>query len=224
MRAFQPEFITRHRDLVKPEALQRKITVVGAGAIGSFVVLSLAKMGFNNIEVYDFDTVEAENIGAQFYDTESIGKKKVDALINMVWNFTGTVITARDQKILPIDVISTDILIAAVDNMEVRAMLAKNSNCNYLIDPRMGAEYATMNVVQMNNYEAYKDYQKSLYTDGEAVQERCTAKTTIYTVLLIAGQVVKAVKDIVMEQEPITALDWSIRQNAMLAFSNGRKL
>lgn len=221
---FREEYITRHRDLVTPAALGRKITVVGAGAIGSFTILALAKMGYYNIHVYDFDTVETENIGAQFFDTASIGKKKVDALMEMVWNFTGLVLNIHDYKITPTDVLDTDILITAVDSMEVRSMLAKNSNCNWLIDPRMGAEYATMNVVATADSEGYKSYLKTLFPDGEAVQERCTAKTTIYTVLLISGQVVKAVKDITMEQEPITSLDWSIKQNAMLAFSNGRKL
>lgn len=218
------EYFIRHRELITPEAMARKITVVGAGAIGSFVVLSLAKMGFSNITVYDFDTVEPENIGAQFFNTDSIGKKKVTALAEMVWNFTGITITGLDYRIVKEDHLDTDILITAVDNMEVRAMLAKNSNCYWLIDPRMGAEYATMNVVKMSDYDVFKNYEKTLFTDGEAVHERCTAKTTIYTVLLIAGQVVKAVKDIVMDQTPIDSLDWNIKQNAMLAFTQGRRL
>lgn len=221
---YREEFITRHRDLINPTALARKIVIVGAGAIGSFVALSLAKMGYHNLHVYDFDTVETENIGAQFFSVESIGKKKVVALQEMVLQFTGIQIYAYDYRILKEDVVDTDILISAVDSMEVRTLLANNSNCNWLIDPRMGAEYATMSTVKMANVDAYTDYKKTLFTDSEAVQERCTAKTTIYTVLLIAGEVVKAVKDITMEQEPITALDWNIKQNAMLAFSNGRKL
>lgn len=221
---YREEFITRHRDLVSHEALGRKIIIVGAGAIGSFVTLALAKMGYHNLHVYDFDTVETENIGAQFFDTASIGKKKVVALQEMVWNFTSIRINAYDYRIMKEDVLDTDLLITAVDNMEVRKMLSHNSNCHWLIDPRMGAEYATMEVVQMADVEAYKNYAKTLFTDSEAVQERCTAKTTIYTVLLIAGQVVKAVKDITMAKESITSLDWSIRDNAMLAFSNGRRL
>lgn len=221
---YREEYITRHRDLISPEALGRKIVVVGAGAIGSFTVLALAKMGFHNLHVYDFDTVEVENIGAQFFNTASIGKKKVDALSEMVRDFTGIQIHTYDYRIMKEDSLNTDLLIAAVDNMEVRSMLARNSNCHWLIDPRMGAEYATMEVVKMADVEAYKNYVKTLFSDAEAVHERCTAKTTIYTVLLIAGQVVKAVKDITMEKESITSLDWSIRDNALMAFSNGRKL
>lgn len=221
------EYITRHLDLIPEKAYDKKIIVVGAGAIGGFTVLALAKMGYKNIHVYDFDTVEPENIGAQFFDTASIGKKKVDALSKMVWNFTGIRIYGYDKKVSISDNLSGDIVISAVDNMDVRRMIFGQSDCYWLIDPRMGAEYATMNVVRIaEGTEAeHKNYIGTLHTDAESVQERCTAKTTIYTVLLIAGQVVKAVKDLTTsnEQKRIITLDWSIKENAMLCFGeNGR--
>ena len=221
---FQQEFITRHRDLISGDALTKKIIIVGAGAIGSFVTLSLAKMGFTNLHVYDFDTVEPENIGAQFFPVPEIGNKKVAALRNMVELFTGITIHAYDAKVTPETTIDGDIVIAAVDNMEVRKMLFEIAACYTFIDPRMGAEYATMSVVDMKDRGQRENYKKTLFTDGEAVQERCTAKTTIYTVLLIAGQVVKAVKDTLTEKTPIQNMDWNIRENAMLAFSGGRRL
>lgn len=220
------EYITRHLDLIPEAAYSTPITIIGAGAIGSFVTLSLAKMGYWNLHVYDFDTVEPENIGAQFFDTASIGKKKVIALAEMVWNFTGIKINAYDTKIESHHTIDTNIVISAVDNMAVRKLIYEISNCYWLIDPRMGAEYATMNTIEMSNSQQAKDYEKTLYSDGEAVQERCTAKTTIYTVLLIAGQVVKVVKDITTSNEKlrIVSLDWSIKQNAMLAFGEKGRL
>lgn len=227
VKGHQEEFITRHRDLISPEAYAKKIVVVGAGAIGSFVVLSLAKMGYHNIHAYDFDTVEPENIGSQFFNIESIGKKKVDALGRMVWDFTGIAIQMHDREVKEGERLDAHIVISAVDNMKVRKMLYEASDCHYLIDPRMGAEYATMTTVKMDGSKSeHESYQKSLFSDEEAVRERCTAKTTIYTVLLIAGQVVKAVKDITTgsEDKRVTDLDWSIKDNAMLAFSNGRRL
>jgi molybdopterin/thiamine biosynthesis adenylyltransferase len=231
---FKQEYITRHRDLINPEAYNKKIVVVGAGAIGSFVVLALAKMGFQNIHVYDFDTVENENISSQFYSTQSIGMHKAPALFEMVKAFTGISINFHVAKIMDSDTLEGDIVISAVDSMAVRRMILNISNTYWLIDPRMGAEYATMEVVDAQNEKSREDYKRSLFSDSEAVQERCTAKTTIYTVLLIAGQVVKAVKDITsfsdakdgsyVQRDPITNLDWNIRDNALLAFSNGRKL
>lgn len=219
------EYFTRHRDLLSGEALKKRIVVVGAGAIGSFVVLSLAKMGFQNITVYDFDTVEPENIGAQFYPVSAIGKYKTEALSDLVYSFTGTIIQSVPCKIDKKDEINCDIFISAVDSMEVRRMLFEDvALAKWFIDPRMGAEYANMAVVNAQDRDSRADYVRTLYSDAEAVQERCTAKTTIYTVLLIAGQVAKAVKDIATGNQHIDNLEWSIAKNALLAFSNGKPL
>ena len=222
---FKPEYITRHLDLVSEKQLSTNITVVGAGAIGSFTVLALAKMGFYNITVVDFDTVEPENIGAQFFPTSAIGKYKAEALQQMVFDFTGIKINAVNQKVADMEQFPCDMIISAVDNMAVRKMIYDTAYARYIIDPRMAAEYATMNVVDLSVKSMRDSYEKTLFSDNEAVQERCTAKTTIYTVLLIAGQIVKAVKDVTSEQEFIKSLDWNISKNAMLAFSSqGGKL
>lgn len=222
---FHEDQLTRHRELITDNALSTPITVIGAGAIGSFTVLSLAKMGFNNIAVYDFDTVEVENLGAQFFATNCVGMPKVEALKKMVMDFTGIEITAVNEKILPTrNPTFTNIVISALDNMEARAMIPDLFISKYIIDPRMGAEYATLNVTATDSASMEK-YFKTLYSDSEAVHERCTAKTTIYTVLLISGQVVKAVKDITMGKPFIKTLDWSIRDNSLVAFSSeGQKL
>jgi molybdopterin/thiamine biosynthesis adenylyltransferase len=222
---FKPEYITRHLDLVSEKQLSTNITVVGAGAIGSFTVLALAKMGFYNITVVDFDTVEPENIGAQFFPTSAIGKYKAEALQQMVFDFTGIKINAVNQKVADMEQFPCDMIISAVDNMAVRKMIYDTAYARYIIDPRMAAEYATMNVVDLSVKSMRDSYEKTLFSDNEAVQERCTAKTTIYTVLLIAGQIVKAVKDVTSEQTFIKSLDWNISKNAMLAFSSqGGKL
>jgi molybdopterin/thiamine biosynthesis adenylyltransferase len=228
------DYILRHRDLVTDDQLSTPITVVGAGAIGSFVVLALAKMGFNRITVYDFDTVSEENIGSQFYSMDSVKCKKVNALVKLVGEFSPVSIDARDVK-LAADTfedrmkikqqLATSIVISAVDRMDVRRMIYQNTNAVKLIDPRMAAEYATLQVVDMLNTASRASYEKSLFTDGEAVQERCTAKTTMYTVLLIAGQVVKAVLDVTAKRDYIKSMNWDIAGNRLAAFDNqGRPL
>jgi tRNA A37 threonylcarbamoyladenosine dehydratase len=73
------KYLTRQSDLIPEAILSTPITVVGAGAIGSFTVLTLAKMGFNNITVFDDDEIDFVNINNQFYRISDIGKKKVDA-------------------------------------------------------------------------------------------------------------------------------------------------
>jgi len=70
----------RQLGIVSPAQLQSPIVVIGAGGIGSWAVLALAKMGCPNITVIDFDTVEDHNVATQFYKESQIKMFKVDAL------------------------------------------------------------------------------------------------------------------------------------------------
>ena len=69
----------RHIDVFSPDLFgKRRIDVIGAGATGSRVVLALAKLGLDNIHVWDFDHVEAHNIANQVFGLADIGKLKID--------------------------------------------------------------------------------------------------------------------------------------------------
>jgi molybdopterin/thiamine biosynthesis adenylyltransferase len=220
-------FLIRQEDLIKPEHLKKKITIVGAGAIGSFVTLTLAKMGFGNITVYDKDTIDPENMNCQFYPIDSIGKSKIFALEKLVEQFSGIKINGINEFYDPNvhGFIRGDIVISAVDSMQVRSMIYKYAMPTYLIDARMGAEYIQMYTVFMESQKHRKDYEASLYSDAEAVQEKCTAKATMYTVNLIAGLVGKAVKDIATEEiKPVESLDWAVNKNSAVWFTDGKKL
>lgn len=223
----KPEYLTRQSDLIPEHALQASITIIGAGAIGSFTALSLAKMGYSDITVYDDDVIEEENMNCQFYPIDSIGLNKVDALKGLIKQFTGVEIKAHAERVDNTKIFRSDILIAAVDNMSVRKFLFKDCfGGSLFIDPRMSAEYATIETVHFQDHQKrFSGYEKTLYTDEEAVQERCTAKSTIYTVLLIAGQIAKIVKDVSMQSPYARTIDWDIANNRMMAWdSNGDKL
>lgn len=222
----QAEYLVRQSALIPQEVLNKKIVIVGAGAIGSFTTLTLAKMGFNNIHVWDFDTVSTENMNCQFFPIESIGMPKTLALKQMVVMFTGTEINIRNGgKVNDCVLLRGDILISAVDCMDVRKTILDQCGCTHLVDARMGAEYIMMYSVNMLDLKEVANYKKSLYTNDDSEQERCTAKSTMYTVNLIAGLIGKTVKDIVTEgSKRITGLDWSVKENSALWFSGKNKL
>jgi molybdopterin/thiamine biosynthesis adenylyltransferase len=146
-------------------------------------------------------------------------------LQDMVMQFSGIEIEAINSKVES-TFIEGDYLISAVDNMAVRKNLYEHCTAAFLIDPRMGAEYATMQVVNFNSDAGKLDgYEKSLYADKDAEPERCTAKATVYTAMLIAGQICKAVKDTSMGLPYVASLEWSIANNSLLAFDrDGRKI
>ena len=65
--------LTRQLDLIPIAVLGTRITIIGAGAVGGWTSLALAKMGFSNITVFDYDVVEVENLNCQLYGPKHLG-------------------------------------------------------------------------------------------------------------------------------------------------------
>lgn len=215
------QHLTRQLDILPVSTLGETIHIIGAGAIGSLTALSLAKMGFSNIFVFDDDKVEIENMNCQFYRFSDIGKQKVHALAELIKDFTGVAIEPIAKRYngegpLP------GIVISAVDSMKARktvwdAHVGVAPSTKVIIDPRMAVETALMFVMNPMSEKDAKAYEASLYTDENAVQERCTAKATMYTAQLLSGLVAKAVKDVVTKSSYPRVVTWSIKEDQMLA-------
>lgn len=68
-------------DYFNPIKLKGKeIHVIGVGAVGSYIALTLVKLGIDSLYIWDFDTVESKNCTNQVYDETDIGKEKTTAL------------------------------------------------------------------------------------------------------------------------------------------------
>ena len=61
---------------------EARITLCGAGALGSNIADNLARQGARVLRVIDRDRVEAHNAGTQIYGTGDVGAWKVDVLKN----------------------------------------------------------------------------------------------------------------------------------------------
>lgn len=221
MEMIYKEHLTRQADIIpvgKVEAL--RVLVIGCGAIGSFATLALAKMGVEHITCYDFDNVDTVNMSNQFFRFKDIGKNKATALRELVHEFTQVDIMAFPKRFVVDEIHYADIVVMAVDSMEARGSLFPNLKAKYLIDTRMSAEKYTQYVVDLRATNSKESYMKTLYTDTEAVSERCTAKSTIYTALTAGSMVCKAVKNILAEEaHPKTILmDLKQSSNNMLMF------
>lgn len=216
--------LTRQSDLIPAAALRTKVHIIGAGAIGSFTALMLAKMGMEDITVYDFDTVSIENMNCQFFRFSDIGKPKVHALAEIVESFTNVKIKAEPlpwARGLKADL--RGIVISAADSMVVRRDLFEHCKGDFrtewFIDSRMGAESALMYVMNPQKQIDQTAYESTLYTNEAAVQERCTAKSTIYTANMLSGHVVKAVKNLITRQKYSRVTHWDIAANEQTCYS-----
>lgn len=190
-------------------------SVVGAGAIGSFTVLSLAKLGLGAMRVYDEDGVSEHNLPNQFYRVQDIDKFKVDALKEIVKEFADVDIEAN--KCFYTNQMLEEVVFVCTDSMSSRKLVweefKKQPQTKYLIEARMGGEVARMYCIKKQSVkegegEAYllsdkdiKFYEDTLYTDEQAVELPCTARAIIYSVEMIASLMCRAFKSIANKEK-----------------------
>lgn len=211
------DHLTRQLDLINPDFQNKPLTIVGAGAIGSFLALNLAKAGWQDITVYDFDSVSVENMSNQFFRFSDIGKLKVQALQDLVFDFTNVKINAINEKLEPAQLAAKKgILFYCVDSMEYRTLFTQAlglSQIELVIDTRMSAEFLALYAFRPSSMSQVESYEKTLFTDSEAQAERCTAKSTVYTATLASALAVKVLKNFTMNEPVLKCLQWDIRTN-----------
>jgi molybdopterin/thiamine biosynthesis adenylyltransferase len=190
------EFL-RQLDLVKPEALEIPIHLVGCGGIGSFAALALGKLGCSNVHLYDDDRVEEHNVPNQLFRTTDVGRPKVEALAEILEAFTG--IQARPHLRRLDGERLQGIVVSGVDSMAARkTMWAKSvrhrAGIPLYLDGRLGGELCRLYVIRPADPEDVRCYERSLYDDSQAVPHSCTAGAIIYTGFAMASLMADQVK------------------------------
>ena len=193
-------------ELVDSKIFTTPILVVGAGGIGSFVVLTLAKMGFGDISVWDDDTIEEHNIASQFYPEIAVGAGKVASLDVVVKAFTGVQIKGYpfnwDNEVAPYGM--GGVVVSAVDNMATRTELFRASikaKSVGFVDGRMGGQQAEVYTVRIGERKEQAFYRSKLFPDAQASPLRCTQKAVMYNVLWIASRMANSVR-LLLEGKP----------------------
>lgn len=210
-------FVTRHSEMIKDIQMSQPIIVIGAGSIGSYAVMALAKLGFDNILVIDDGIVDEENIAPQFYRLGDIGRKKVDAIKAQVKMATGTIIGTSDERLetpesfanlgkfmesmIRLEGVNESKhyhVIMACDSMSARKQIFEKLiglGISY-IDARMAIEFLTVYAFPYGMSGYADQYRTTLFNDSEAVQEACTNKAISYTSAIAGGLIAKCTLDI----------------------------
>lgn len=196
----EPDYGRQH-DIVSPQRLEAlQVTVIGVGGIGSPTTLALSKMGVENITVYDNDKIEAHNFPNQMYRLFDFGKHKTDCLKEICQEFTGIEIVSKPEKY--VDQKLKGLVVSGVDSMEARKTIWEkikyNPAVDLYIDGRMGGETAIIYTVKPCDPDSVREYEKTLHSDEESAEIKCTAKAIIYNVFMIASLIASQVKKYVM--------------------------
>ena len=175
----------RNKDLIDQKNLD-ELTIIGAGGVGSALILSAAIMGFKKIHVWDFDVLEEHNLSTTMYPESYLGESKTEAAKAMVKYFGCNTQIIEHDKFGYMDSL-TPCTMMAPDNMEIRKIVYMNwirtPNRKVLVDGRMGALSMDIHTV-----DALHDSYMSNWKPSRDIPDLpCTAKHTIFTANIIAG-------------------------------------
>jgi len=191
---------TRQLSIFDPDNFnQYKIGIIGCGSIGSYLGITLSKLGMKKFRIIDNDKINEHNLSNQFFTREDIGEYKVDVLKNEMnrVNPDGQVLEIGEKKrrFIIKDLIGLNIVFCCVDKMDARKRIfnkcVKNKHRNgypkLFIDTRMGGEIFEVYTINLLNKEDVKMYRQSLFSDKNAEQTPCTARSIIYNVLAVSS-------------------------------------
>ena len=102
----------------------RKILIIGAGGIGSYLIPLLDKTGLYDITVSDPDTIETKNLTYQNFGHDEVSKNKAVCMKSRY----ETVKTSSEYPILTEkQLVGYDLVICCVDNLDARRLLYRSS-------------------------------------------------------------------------------------------------
>lgn len=178
-----------------------RIHVVGCGGIGSFLVPMLAKMGWNDIHVYDFDLVEEHNMPNQNFSIHDLGMPKVDAMKNRVAMDTGYFLTAVLNAFDPSEVDVSEhgnVYVLAVDSIDTRRDVFEQvlglDNTLAVFDGRLGGLMYEVFGVDTSDEEQVFEYRSTLFPSSERVELPCTQRSIVYVGSAIAADMCAAIR------------------------------
>lgn len=152
---------TLHRDL--NQVLDKRIAILGCGAIGANLAISLARRGFRNFALFDNDRIQEYNISTQPWDDFSIGELKVTVLaekilsINIDAGASLVFIRVDSEKRLRSKLTpEVDLLVDCFDNSESRAIAQSVADTWPVLHAGM-SEQNTAEVTWADNYKVPHD-------------------------------------------------------------------
>ena len=159
------------------------LTVGGAGGIGSWLTLMLARGG-HYIQLYDYDRIDRTNMAGQLYATTDIGSLKADTAARIAIEFCGDDLVSNYGK-FERGYSTRSITFACFDSMSARKLMfnewkrrnkyTRSDRPCLFIDGRMEAESFQVYCVTPKDADRYE---ATLFNDNEVEDAPCSMKAT----------------------------------------------
>lgn len=174
--------IIKHQSLFEPTKVKGMIGIAGVGALGSALAIQLAKLGNENMILFDDDKVEDHNLPNQIlYGPSHVGHHKAEAASYMIQFMTGykpawqaVRLTGKPQ------LGGITHLFVCVDSMAARKEVFEkcvflNPHIKYFCEGRMNAREGTFHGFDPSILTKAKAYKADcLYSDADVPPDRGT--------------------------------------------------
>ena len=199
----------RQSGFFDPYLFNKKICAIGAGAIGSNLIMTLSKMGVglnNPIEVWDGDKVEAHNLSNQVYFPSDLGKLKAEALQQRVKEAAEIELNIHPRYYIPNEEDRlSGLVLMVVDTIQVRRdiweEIKENYDVSYVLDTRIGLSAGQINIVNCFSEEEKAHYERSLVMGDEEIPDGpCNLRMCLDTVSFLVGIAARQVVNIIRNE------------------------
>jgi molybdopterin/thiamine biosynthesis adenylyltransferase len=183
---FHHESIYRGADQLAKLAGQR-LTLCGAGALGSQLADNLARQGVQQLRVIDRDRIEEHNVGTQLYGESEVGAWKADVLRQRLFRATGIEIEAIRKELTERSAHGLlqdgGLIIDAFDNSTARRLVQENCRALKLPCLHIGLYADYGEVIWDERYRVPQDV-------GGDVCDYPLARNLVLLVVAVASEVI----------------------------------
>ena len=113
--------------------LKAPIHIIGVGAIGSTLATMLARMGVQELNIYDIDTVEMKNICNQEYYDRHIGYTKIEAIYDILTEINPNIKVKINKEGWKEGTRLSGYIFMCVDNIDLRRKIVEDNFYNRYI-------------------------------------------------------------------------------------------
>jgi molybdopterin/thiamine biosynthesis adenylyltransferase len=175
----------RSLEAFDPYLFTKRIDVIGVGATGSRITMTLARLGISTLHIWDFDTLEDHNLANHDHSLtpEDVGKSKVDAIGDAVSRVAGIEVVRHNARVDGSQRLG-EVVFLLTDTMSSRreiweAGIKYKIATSLMIETRMGKDNGRVYALNPCKPRHIRGWEDTLYSDEVAVVSACGTSISV---------------------------------------------